>query len=500
MSASPETVDDIQEGDILAGKYRVERILGTGGMGMVVAAHHIQLDERVALKFLLPAAIANMESVARFIREARSAFKIKSEHVARVTDVGQLENGSPYIVMEYLDGKDLAAWLIEYGAMPIPQAVDFVLQASEAIAEAHAIGIVHRDLKPANLFCVQRSDGQPSIKVLDFGISKVMNQTAQMHAMTRTNGLVGSPLYMSPEHMKSSKTVDARTDIWSLGIILYQLIAGHPPFEGEAVTELVLKVATEPPIPLRNFRPDAPEGLEKVLGKCLEKDRNKRYQTIGEMAVALAEFGPPHARASVDRVVGTLEMAGVSKVFKPGLAQSGTNPAMSVVPLPGAPEIAASRPDVPHVSSPHTLASWNEAAPLAKPSRRAAIGITAAIGVSAATVLAFLVYVNLRAAPSTETSWSAVSDTPSSTTTAPSVSPTAAPIVGAPPPATPLTPSAIAQEAAPLPPPTSSSNGVAPPSAPPPAVRHTTSGVRPGCAVPFTISSTGTKRYKPECM
>ena len=203
MSASPETVDDIQEGDILAGKYRVERILGTGGMGMVVAAHHIQLDERVALKFLLPAAIANMESVARFIREARSAFKIKSEHVARVTDVGQLENGSPYIVMEYLDGKDLAAWLIEYGAMPIPQAVDFVLQASEAIAEAHAIGIVHRDLKPANLFCVQRSDGQPSIKVLDFGISKVMNQTAQMHAMTRTNGLVGSPLYMSPEHMKS---------------------------------------------------------------------------------------------------------------------------------------------------------------------------------------------------------------------------------------------------------------------------------------------------------
>src|SRR6202167_5914469 len=188
----------VREGDILAGKYRVERVLGIGGMGVVVAAHHIQLDEKVALKFLLPDALHNSDAVARFAREARAAVKIKSEHVARVSDVGTLPNGAPYMVMEYLDGVDLAAWLHERGTLPIEQAVDFVLQACEAIAEAHALGIVHRDLKPANLFCIRRADGNLSIKVLDFGISKVTTPGAPAHGvdMTRTNALVGSPLYM----------------------------------------------------------------------------------------------------------------------------------------------------------------------------------------------------------------------------------------------------------------------------------------------------------------
>src|ERR1700722_2251218 len=206
MTASPRSSAGVEPGEGLAGKYRIERVLGAGGMGGVVAAHHIQLDQRVALKFLVPEALLNPESVARFAREARAAVKIKSEHVARVTDVGQLESGAPYMVMEYLDGSDLSTWLQERGRLPVDQAVDFILQACEALADAHALGIVHRDLKPANLFCIRRSDGQPSIKVLDFGISKVTDASGSASAsVTRTAALMGSPLYMSPEQMLSSK-------------------------------------------------------------------------------------------------------------------------------------------------------------------------------------------------------------------------------------------------------------------------------------------------------
>src|SRR5580692_1408544 len=209
MSTGQDNPVGVGPGEVLAGKYRVERVLGVGGMGIVVAAHHLQLDEKVALKFLLPQAMQSAEATNRFVREARAAVKIKNEHVARVSDVGTLENGSPYMVMEYLEGGDLAAWLEQRGALPVEQAVEFVLQACVAVADAHALGIVHRDLKPANLFCVRRSDGQLSIKVLDFGISKLsdnMNDSSgvPVASMTRTSAVMGSPLYMSPEQMQRS--------------------------------------------------------------------------------------------------------------------------------------------------------------------------------------------------------------------------------------------------------------------------------------------------------
>src|SRR6478752_9937760 len=198
--------NEVHEGQILAGKFRIERVLGQGGMGVVVAATHLQLDERVALKFLLPDALANPEAVERFAREARAAVKIKSEHVARVSDVGTLESGSPYMVMEYLQGEDLASWVRRNGAMPVPDAIEFLLQACEAIAEAHALGIVHRDLKPANLFVTRRVDGSPCIKVLDFGISKLTAAGADQ-GITQTASLLGSPLYMSPEQLAAARDV-----------------------------------------------------------------------------------------------------------------------------------------------------------------------------------------------------------------------------------------------------------------------------------------------------
>jgi serine/threonine protein kinase len=295
----------LRSGDILAGKYRVERVLGAGGMGVVVAAHHIQLDERVALKFLLPSALNNVDAVERFTREARAAAKIKSEHVARVTDVGTLENGAVYMVMEYLEGSDLSAWLTENGPAPIEQAVSFVLQTCEALAEAHALGIVHRDLKPANLFLANRPSSPPIVKVLDFGISKSAFSTSQPQ-LTKTSTVMGSPLYMSPEQMQSSKTVDVRSDIWALGVVLYELISGKAPFQGDTMPELVVAVLQLAQEPLHSMRPDVPPELEAVLARCLEKTPAARFANVGALASALAPFGPPRSEVSVERILHVL--------------------------------------------------------------------------------------------------------------------------------------------------------------------------------------------------
>jgi serine/threonine-protein kinase len=313
MQGGSNSAAGVREGDELAGKYRVERVLGIGGMGVVVAAHHIHLDEKVALKFLLPEALGNSEAVARFAREARAAVKIKSEHVARVIDVGTLPNGAPYMVMEYLEGRDLDAWIKQSGALPVEQAVEFVLQACIAVADAHALGIVHRDLKPANLFCVRRSDGQLSVKVLDFGISKMTDVGGFAPAsVTRTSALMGSPIYMSPEQMRSSKDVDALTDIWALGVILFELMAGRPAFMADTVTELAIKVATEATPAIRSFRFDVPIGLEEIIFKCLEKDRRQRYRNVAELALALLPFAPKRAKSSVERISGIIQASGLS--------------------------------------------------------------------------------------------------------------------------------------------------------------------------------------------
>lgn len=312
----------VRVGDILAGKYRVERILGTGGMGVVVAAQHLQLDERVAIKFLLPSALAQPDAVARFMREAKSAVRIKGEHVVRVTDVGMLENSAPYMVMEYLEGTDLAKWLQKHGPAPVEVAVDFVLQALEAMHDAHGMGIIHRDLKPANLFCTQRRDGASVIKVLDFGISKVTDgrETSALGGMTTAATVMGSPLYMSPEQMRSARDVDAGTDIWAIGVILYELLTGTAPFAGETLSEVCVKAASCAPPSIRERRPELPAELETVILKCLEKDPTNRYQKVVELANALQPFAPkrpstmsewvsPHAVSSVGNLVvahGTL--------------------------------------------------------------------------------------------------------------------------------------------------------------------------------------------------
>jgi len=306
---APEANDrsgPLSPGELLAGKYRIERLLGAGGMGTVYAAYHELLRQRVAVKLLKAEIADNAGALARFLNEARAAASIQNEHVARVMDVGQLEGGTPYMVLEYLEGTDLAVLLDRRGPLPVAEAVDYVLQALEALAQAHSAGIVHRDLKPANLFVSAQPSGDALVKVLDFGISKANALLSPDGAITTTESILGTPSYMSPEQLRSTKNVDHRTDVWALGVILYELLAGRPPFAGSTVGERLVAVIEQPIPPLRSVRPDVPPELEDVVMRCLARDLRARTQDVAQLATELAPFGPPGARDRAQRVRRTL--------------------------------------------------------------------------------------------------------------------------------------------------------------------------------------------------
>jgi serine/threonine-protein kinase len=226
-----------------------------------------------------------------------------------VFDVGTMDNGAPYMVMEYLEGDDLASVITKRGSLPVQEAVDYLLQACEALAEAHNAGVVHRDLKPANLFCARQPNGTSIIKVLDFGISKITGPVGGQLNPKNTTAIMGSPFYMSPEQMASTQGVDARTDIWGLGVILYELVTGKPPFDGNGLPEIVMRVATEPPPSLRSSRPDLPAAFEIIILRCLEKDRNNRYKNVGDLAVDLGAFGSSRGRVSMENILRTLQIS-----------------------------------------------------------------------------------------------------------------------------------------------------------------------------------------------
>ena len=308
MSLDATSTAPVHEGEVIADKYRVDRVIGEGGMGVVVLVTHLGLQQHFAMKFLLPSVVTVPALVERFTREAQAAVKIHSEHVARVMDVGVLPNGAPYMLMEYLEGEDLAAVIKSRGALPVTDAVGFALQALEALAEAHVLGIVHRDLKPGNLFLAQRPSGRSIVKVLDFGISKIETSATQP-ALTGSGAPMGSPGYMSPEQMMSADTVDLTTDIWAMGVVLYEMLTGRRPFEAETMPELVAVVLAKPHVPARDLRADLPQGLSDVLDRCLAKPRTDRYQNVGQLAAALAPFAPPHVAQSVERILGVLREA-----------------------------------------------------------------------------------------------------------------------------------------------------------------------------------------------
>jgi serine/threonine-protein kinase len=290
----------VAPGEVVAGKYRIEELVAAGGMGVVVRARHLELEQEVAIKLVL-AGQRDPERVARFLREARAAALIQSEHVVRVFDCGRLADGMPYMVMEHLRGSDLRQLLRERGTLAVTEAVDLLLQAMLGVAEAHARGIVHRDLKPANLFCVERR-GQRTVKVLDFGISKISASGEEDEDLTRTEVMLGSPRYMAPEQARSARDVDGRADIWSLGVILYEMLDGASPFAGPSMGETLSRILSVDPAPLSVLRPDVPEAMAGVVSRCLQRERHRRYRSVAELARALAPFGSEGAAGLAARV------------------------------------------------------------------------------------------------------------------------------------------------------------------------------------------------------
>jgi eukaryotic-like serine/threonine-protein kinase len=287
-------------GTIVAGKYRVDRTLAEGGMGVVVAATHLHLQQSVALKFLRGGNVSSeWDALARFSGEAKAVAQLRSEHVAHVLDAGVTDDGTPYMVMEYLEGRSLARALQTQGPFDVASAAEYVIQACEGLAEAHSQGIVHRDIKPFNLFLVERSPGWHAIKIVDFGISKLaFSDTPNV----TTGVIIGSPCYMSPEQLRSTATVDHRSDIWSLGATLHELLAGRAAFDATLTLPALVAAILDRPAPaLREIRPDVPEALAAVVTRCLAKDREGRFQSAGELATALLPFAPARARVPAER-------------------------------------------------------------------------------------------------------------------------------------------------------------------------------------------------------
>jgi eukaryotic-like serine/threonine-protein kinase len=383
----------VREGDVLAGKYRVERVIGSGGMGIVVAARHQQLGQLVAIKFVRDEAIGDEGAVERFLREARAAVKLKSEHAAKVLDVGTLESGAPYMVMEFLEGSDLGQVLEKDGPLPVVAATEWVLQACEAVAEAHAAGIVHRDLKPQNLFLARTVGGLLGVKVLDFGVSKSMGSiSGEAGSLTRTKTMLGSPLYMSPEQMRSARDVNATADVWALGVVLFELLTGRWPFEAETMPDLCLKVVSEPPLSLAKLRPEVPALLVEVVERCLSKDPANRYANGAELASALEAHVPPASRVWAERA--RLAMSSVHD-RGPGSTELPSAPTLQSARYPASNPAARTAP---------TPAAWgSEGGSVASSPRRARFAIAGVVVAGVAAVAAVLALHGTQSKPATIT-------------------------------------------------------------------------------------------------
>jgi serine/threonine protein kinase len=479
-------------GDLVAGKYRLSRVIGRGGMGVVYAANHELLGQSVALKVLRPSVARNATTVARFVNEGRAAARLENIHVARVMDVGTIDGGLPFLVFEFLDGADLSVVLEARGPLPFTMVVDYLMEALEAIAEAHSVGIVHRDLKPSNLFLARRKDGDV-IKVLDFGIAKaITDTTGPGGAMTSTQAVLGSPSYMSPEQLRSAKNIDARADIWSLGVIAYELLTGALPFEAQNVVALFAIIQETDPRPLGELRPDVPPGLVAAVHACLRRSASDRFACVTDLAQELAPHGSPPAAVSLQRI----------RAILPGprpVARSG----LDFAPL----ESRSARTDVGFTAtlpaySPASLAVSNGGAvsPVAQttdgvisqrtpglPTRRNRVLLVAAgVALAAAVLGGGVLAMRGGSHPANPAATATATATPVTSTVPPSPEPEPTPAAAA------TTTAAVTTATATTKASVTTTRAT--------ATARSTSTPRPSCNPPYTIDSAGRRIPKPECL
>jgi serine/threonine protein kinase len=395
-------------GTTIDGKYRVDEIIGKGAMGVVVAATHVHLRERVALKFLSARAHAQADDFhTRFRREAQVSAKLRNEHITRVLDVGMWRDKVPFMVMDLLVGDDLRRTLKQSpeGRLPASIALDYIVQVCEGLAEAHSHGIVHRDLKPSNLFVTKKHDGTDLIKILDFGISKWSTQEDQLEELTQTGVVLGSPKYMAPEQLFGSATVDPRADVWSIGAIFFEMLVGRPPYDFPTLTRICAELATDrPPPSLRALVPELPPELEAVVLRCFARDRDHRIQNVADLAGDLLEsIDAPFADQVRQKIAATLDPrgAGASMTTSSGSIAKGTsnyrslsitgssNPGVSSAAIRAAGEKI---PSVPTASGVDALLA-SETAP---PRRGKAIVVFAAIALLLGACALFFVFSGAR--------------------------------------------------------------------------------------------------------
>jgi serine/threonine protein kinase len=310
---SAESQKPFKVGEVIGDKYVFERVIAEGGMAVVIAAMHQELGEIVAIKVLKPAMLVDRELVTRFAREAKTTVRVRSEYSVKVLDVGVDKIRGPFMVMEFLKGEDLRTVVDRDGKVAEKRVAEVAIQVCEALAAAHVLGIIHRDVKPENIFLT--SDGHiDSVRVLDFGISKAALTGSVMNtdiSLVKTQMLMGSPVYMSPEQMRSSSHVDGRADIWALGISMYEMLCGQPPFQSESVTNLCAMVLEKQPPPLMSVNPALDPRLCDIVMRCLRKDPGERFQNVGELAFSLLDHAPPRARMSVERIASKYAEIGV---------------------------------------------------------------------------------------------------------------------------------------------------------------------------------------------
>lgn len=361
------TISLLPSGTLIAERFAVQGALGRGGMATVYEAHDLRLRQRVAVKVLAPAFAADPGAVERFLREARAVVALRNRHVVRVLDAGTLPYGAPYLVMEFLDGQNLGAVLASEGPLPFPNVVEYALQALEALAEAHRSGIVHRDLKPDNLMLVRGEDGLSLVKIIDFGISKLIGPEFTLKNLTLDSSFLGSPLYASPEQLRDTGKVDARTDIWSLGVVMYELLTGRAPFDGRSPAALMAAINTATPLRVDDLRGDVPKELANAVMRCLEKDVERRYPSAQDLAVALCAFAPnARSRLSVEHIIRV---------------QSSAPPPPPPPPPPPTPARAAAFAEAP--TSPSLPPAWSTVTTAPAQPSRAAFGRNAVLVLTA---------------------------------------------------------------------------------------------------------------------